>query len=513
MIVLKEEKLKKLIKITAVFAIVCCCVLLFPQVRNLIIEIGEKILRRGLNHDLWMKRMLMYSLCAISFFSVFLILQYIEERSDFLIEYGYGKKIFVFASLGIAAMSIVVRIVMYVKCRSLWFDEAALAASIVSRNWFELLVPPLLNNQSAPVLYVITEKLIGSIFGYSEFSLRIFSLFHFLGLLVCEVLLLKKAFNLDNFKIAFVAAMTALLPSYIYYSNELKPYMGDAFFAILTILLYFFYKQDKIKLPALTALCILIFGFSTPAIFFTGGILFSEFFIAVFSKNKKQILFIVISGTAVLAVFGLYYYWWMSPIEDFMTSYYWGWGMPHADRLQDIFSPGISNSNSPIVIYFVLFALFGIVSLIDSKNKIAFSVVLSLLFAFLASLIGKWPYTGRLWLFLPAIVLIFTPIGIDFIHVRMKHKKIMNKIEYLLYSITIIYLSVNCLEYTEHKMYFSQEEINPLIYYVQENIKEDEKLYVYLMAYPAFGFKNGYNTMRIGNAAKDNIIYGKSRND
>jgi hypothetical protein len=455
----------------------------------------------------------MYSLCAISFFSVFFILLHIEERSGFLIEYGYGKKVFVFASLGIVAMSIVVRIVMYVKCRSLWLDEAYLAASIVSRNWFELLVPPLLNYQSAPVLYVITVKLIGSIFGYSEFSLRIFSLFHFLGLLVCEVMLLKKAFNLDNFKIAFVAAMTALLPTYIYYSNELKPYMGDAFFAILTILLYFFYKQDKIKLPALTALCILIFGFSTPAIFFTGGILFSEFLIAVFSKNKKQILFIVISGTTVLAVFGLYYYWWMSPISDFMTSYWWDLGMPHADRLQYIFSPRVGNSNSPFVIYFVFFALYGIVSLIDSKSKIAFSALLSLFFAFLASLIGKWPYTGRLWLFLPAIVLIFTPIGIDFIHVRMKHKKIMNKIEFLLYSITIIYLSVNCLAYTEHKMYSPQQEINPLISYVQENIKEDEKLYVYQYAKAALDFKNGYNTMRIGNATKDNIIYGEDVNE
>jgi hypothetical protein len=44
MIVLKEEKLKKIIKITAVFAVTCCCVMLFSQVRNLIIEIGEKIL-------------------------------------------------------------------------------------------------------------------------------------------------------------------------------------------------------------------------------------------------------------------------------------------------------------------------------------------------------------------------------------------------------------------------------------------------------------------------------------
>jgi hypothetical protein len=105
--------MKKLIKITAIFAIACCCVLLLPQARNLIIEIGEKILRRGLNHDLWMKRMLIYSLCAISFFSIFLvfpILPTLIKYIQFVFE-KYGKIIFVLASIGIVLMSILVRTV------------------------------------------------------------------------------------------------------------------------------------------------------------------------------------------------------------------------------------------------------------------------------------------------------------------------------------------------------------------------------------------------------------------
>jgi hypothetical protein len=134
----------------------------------------------------------------------------------------YGKIFFIFAAVIIVVMSIIVRIVMYIKCRSLWLDEASLATSIVSRSFFELLVPPLLKMQSAPVLYVITVKIICSILGYSEFSLRIFSFFSFLGLLFCEIKLLKNALNLDNYKTAFVIAMTALLPVYIYYSNELN---------------------------------------------------------------------------------------------------------------------------------------------------------------------------------------------------------------------------------------------------------------------------------------------------
>jgi uncharacterized membrane protein len=145
------------------------------------------------------------------------------------------KNIFILASIAIVAMGIIVRIIMYIKCRSLWLDEALLAENIVSRNWLELLATPFIGGQSAPVLYVIVVKSIGSIFGYSEFSLRIFSFLAFMGLLICEVIVLKKIFNFSNCKICFVAVMSALLPSYIWYSNELKPYMSDAFFVLLII--------------------------------------------------------------------------------------------------------------------------------------------------------------------------------------------------------------------------------------------------------------------------------------
>jgi hypothetical protein len=51
-------------------------------------------------------------------------------------------------------------------------------------------------------------------------------------------------------------------------------------------------------------------------------------------------------------------------------------------------------------------------------------------------------------------------------------------------------------------------EINPLISYVQRNIKGDEKLYVHPHAQLGFGFMNGYNTTKIGECMDDNIIYG-----
>ena len=507
----KEEKIEKIFRIVSIFAIVFCCLLLFPYMRNLIIEITEKVLGRNLkNHSKWLNLLLKYSLYAIFIFSIILT-STLEKLEVFYKK--YGKHFFIITSTGIIVMSVIVRIIMYIKCRSLWFDEAMLAHSIVTRNWFELLVPPLLNMQSAPVLYVIAVKAICSFIGYSEFSLRVFSLFSFFGLLLCEIILLKKAFNLDNYRIAFVVVVSALLPGYIWYSNELKPYMGDAFFVVFTILLYYFYMQEKIKLPLLSVLYILVLGFSSPALFFIGGILFNEFLFSAFNKNKKLLISTVISGIAIIAVFGLYYYWWMLPVLKPMQIYWDRFRQYNIKGVQNIFSPGYVNSDSSFVKFFVPFALMGFFSLSKLKNKIACSVILSLFFAFLASALGYWPLSGRLWLFLPVIVLIFTPLGIDFIHDKIKIKKVTGKIEFIIFLVATLHLSIGCLGYTGDKMYFPRHEINPLICFVQRNIKEDEKLYIYPEARSAFDYKNGYTATKIGNVSEDNILYGKNRDE
>jgi hypothetical protein len=506
---MKENNLEKLFKIASIFAIMFCCVLLFPQAQISIIEIAEKISGQNLDHDIWMKGILERSLFVLLGFACFLVL--LNERCIKILE-KYRENIFIFASISIVAMSVIVRIIMYIKCRSFWGDESMIAESIVSRNWLELLTPPLSNNQSAPILYLIAVKAIGSIFGYSEFSLRIFSFFAFIGLLICEVIFLKKIFNFNNCRIAFVAVMSALLPSYIWYSNELKPYMSDAFFVVLITLLYFYYTQNKIKLPILIIFYVLILGFSSPAIFFIGGILLFEFISAILSKNRKQMLCIAISGTAILAIFALYYHWWMSPVSEYMKIW---WDNYNRDRniigrITLIFSANKERSGYLFYFWiFVPFALLGIFSWCKSKNKIACSLALSLLFVFLASSIGKWPLNGRLWLFLPVIVLIFTPIGADIVLNKTKHRKIMSAMGLSILLAVTMYLSVNCLKFAKHRMYFHRYEINPLVSYVQENIKDDEKLYVYRGATYVFRYKNGGNATKVGKVANDNVIYGK----
>lgn len=532
---------------------------------------------------------------------------------------NFGEKIFIIISMLIIAVSIIARIVMFVEYRSLWLDEALLAESIVSRNWAELLVPPLSNGQSAPILYVIAVKVICSILGASENSLRLFSLFSFLGLLVCEWIFLKKILKIDNIKTWLVLALTAVVPNYIYYSNELKPYMSDAFFVVLALLLHAFYTQNKLSLIKLTVFYVLILGFCTPAIFFVGGILAAEFLALALARDKIGALNIAMTGVSIIAIFGLYYYWWMLPVQKIMdadwnkfpdrtlfevfsivlvislyllytrkklpfiylTAFYvlilgfcppaafFAGGILILELLIEVFARGrerlipisarvlsiavifglyyllrtqfvsesitsflnntrgktkliaeligifdstvVKGFDSTLVYVFVPFALLGVYSLIKQKNKIVYSIILSMFFAVLASSIGKWPLNPRLWMFLPAVILLYSSAGFDFIS-KINNIVIKRAVFCLFLGITLNWVYEAGLNTFKGRIYVTREEPNPLIQYVKDHIKNDEKLYVYKAAIPTLKFKNDYKT-KIGRVTQDNIIYGVSREE
>jgi len=275
-------------------------------------------------------------------------------------------------------------------------------------------------------------------------------------------------------------------------------------------LLYAFHTQKKISLTRLTIFYILILGFCTPAIFFIGGILTMEFFAAILAKNKKNVLFVLISGLSIVVLFGLYYLWWMLPSAAYMDNY---WNIKHKIGLTtaiiDIFSIGDFRFNGfdyKLIWALVPFALFGIYSLIKQKNNVAYSVVLSMLFVCLASSIGKWPPNGRLWLFLPAIVFVFSSVGFDLI--SKKNNTAVKGMVFCLFLAITLYYTLCCFRLFKKGVHCNAQEVNPLIQYTKEHIKNDEKLYVYSVATYALKFKNGYTTLKIGQTDRDNIIYG-----
>ncbi len=75
-------------------------------------------------------------------------------------------------ALVVIGIGIAMRIWFYVYNRSMYRDEAALALNIVNRS-FAGLFKPLSNDQGAPTGFLTLEKLVVTIMGNSEYSLRL----------------------------------------------------------------------------------------------------------------------------------------------------------------------------------------------------------------------------------------------------------------------------------------------------------------------------------------------------
>ncbi|HKU45218.1 MAG TPA: hypothetical protein VJR89_43965, partial [Polyangiales bacterium] len=106
-----------------------------------------------------------------------------------------------------------------------WSDEAALGLNIVERS-FAQLGRPFLHAQVAPYLFVAGQKIVTSLAGSSEYSLRAWSL-------VSGVLLLPLVFALGSRLGGALAGCIALAAAasgelLVYYATELKPYGSDA---------------------------------------------------------------------------------------------------------------------------------------------------------------------------------------------------------------------------------------------------------------------------------------------
>src|SRR5690348_15156822 len=74
---------------------------------------------------------------------------------------------------GFVALGVAVRIVRYLLCFPLFCDEAYLAVNFIDRDYLALL-KPLEYAQVCPVLFLWIELTCVKLFGYSEWSLRLF---------------------------------------------------------------------------------------------------------------------------------------------------------------------------------------------------------------------------------------------------------------------------------------------------------------------------------------------------
>ncbi len=418
------------------------------------------------------------------------------------------KGIEVFAVMWITA-AVLTNVMVNLKSVNFWVDEAMLAYSVVNRSLGTLTATPLDWNQSAPFLYIYIVKFISIIAGKGEFSLRLCSLVSYCLLLFFYYYLACNTYLHRHplFETAFLASVPFLMN----YSHEFKPYMTEGCSVLGVLILYYLHVEKKWNWYLFIVISSAMILIGNPVCFLLGGILCYEFLSGIREKNKNIIIQSISGSVIVFVVFIAYYFFWLSPVinDGYMVDFWEDYKFEFTGMKALIADFQLLANIMRVFgnIWVIMLAgIIGcvIINFVHEKNRYISIIVYSLVITFFASSIGMFPVKNRLYLFAYPL---FTLLFFHLFNRLWDKGRIENGILYTC-AILLLFSQGGIWYYQkDENLIIAREEIRNSICYVKDNIKEDEKCYVYWHALPAFWYENGYENTSIG-AYEDNLIFG-----
>ena len=206
------------------------------------------------------------------------------------------------------ALGLLLRLRQYLFNRSLWLDEAYLAASFVDRDLPQLLLEPLSNNQAAPLAFLLLTRLSTLVFGLSDWSLRLLPLICGLTTLYLSLKLAQTVFTRPWPQLVFVGLMS-LSPVLVYYSSEFKQYQGDVMCTVLLVWLTLRFdarrwQRDALALALCGAACVWLSHSSVFVLAGCGLVLWGE---AALQRQLRPWLALNAMGAIWILSFGINY--------------------------------------------------------------------------------------------------------------------------------------------------------------------------------------------------------------
>ena len=129
--------------------------------------------------------------------------------------------------------------------QSLWLDEAT--SAVLARDFsYQQIINDFMPGDFHPPLYYLLLKVWGTVSGYSEVGLRIFSVFSGVVSIYLVYLLTKKITKNNNVSL-LVSSLLATSGLHIYYSQEARMYVLQTLFVILSFLFFTYIVDGKKK--------------------------------------------------------------------------------------------------------------------------------------------------------------------------------------------------------------------------------------------------------------------------
>jgi len=406
-----------------------------------------------------------------------------------------------YLGLGILGLGLTLRIAQYSTNRSLWYDEAMLALNITGRSFIELM-KPLSYNQGAPLGFLFIEKLAVQALGNHEFILRLFPL---VAGIVSLLVMYKVANNLLGTAGMLVATgLFAVSGPLVYYTSETKQYSGDALAALLLLLIACEcleiepHPRHYVALILGGVACMWI---SHPAVFVLVGIGLRLACNQLLRPDRRRLFWLGLVFLVWLINFGLLYYVSLRHLAaNALQIHYWRWYgafMPTSPLRAPtwVLKAFVLMFHNPVGLLGRLatsvgLAVFvvGCLSLMFRTWQLAVILLVPFLIVLLASGLEKYPFSGRLLLFLVPATLLLIGEGIDRIHslsLKISSQAALSNClvlaAFLFYRPTI--LAAQMLWHPT-----MGEHIKPILSYVKKHKRDTDFVYVYYGAEPAFSY-------------------------
>ena len=411
-------------------------------------------------------------------------------------------------------LSFVLALVNFFHFRSLWLDEASLALNIVNKPIKELL-KPLDYDQVAPIGFLMVEKGFSSIFGNTDWSLRIFPLLLFFPSVYLMYKLALIIFREKSFAL-FAAAFFSLSYYPLYYSTEVKQYMGDVFISlIITISTLMFSKTDGKKYWVFYALIGIIsvwFSNISVILLFSSGL----YFLYQNRKKKQNYLGVIkVLGSWVISFFCYYILFvYNHPSQQYMVEY---WSNANAFLPQNILSMEfilalynklielIKLFHYRLFIIFILISILGFFFLLRKRIEILFIIIFPIILHLILSYLKLYPFHGRLIFYqYPFLILIF--VSCFFLFYTLLRPKFQPLAIYLL----VIPLLLNILNLFHNNNFpFEKEEIKQSLSQLNTDLEDGDKIYIYHSSIRPFTFYKA-KYPKLAEMDNNNIIWGES---
>jgi len=462
-------------------------------------------------------------------------------------------------SLAVIAGGIATSIYMNCVNRSLWLDEAMLAWSFSKRPFFQLWKGPLEWLQSAPLGWLYYEKTLSVVFGNTEFVLRIGSIIGYILTLFSLYYLLKQL-SVSRVLCLLACAFYANLPFILTYSNVFKPYIFDGFVILLAMLFFRLYELGRVRFWILTLTWAVLIWFSTPVCFFEGGLLLAAGLPCLIKRDMRRLKWLISLGIVIVFSFAVNYFFWLGDksIVSGMHDFWEGQNFPLIPTSLDDLKKMLRMTKE-LTRYFgtqkITVLAVSAVSLpvaVKRKETTVIGCYFGILISLFASWLNMFPIEDRMWCFIYPLIIFLVFYGISchsvedskwgrlvfclvigsFFYPRFHFWGLLSvflvsfavfeflpqerarDVQHIFALILALFLvfSVNGIrQYWKNPdaVFWSGEELNLEIAYLEENLNNDEHVYVYHYSVPGFQYKNGYDNDSIA-GYKNNVTFGQN---